>query len=447
MRPFARRASILLIPASLNLGVVYVVAPVLNGLLARGRTPDAAIGGYAIAMSVMALIALPQLRVQQLTLVFLDDRASARRLWRLVLGFAALSTAAAAAAAFTPARGLILDGVFGTRGALRGEAEAALLALAPFPGLAIVRTHLYGAALRIGRSGLVWAGTITGAAAVIAAAFLIQGLDPDAGARLAALAVSIGAAVETVVLAAGASKALRRDLAAAARPPPAYGAMLRFFAPLLVAAFLPTVTQPVVNAALTRAPEPEASVAAVALVFGASQVFMFALVGLQPTLLALLARGENPALTRRFANGVGLLSLAPLALVAFVPLLTSFVAHTVLGASGRLQDMTELGFRLLAPLPPILVQETICTSALLRVRRPRPLVIVNAIRLVGLLAILLIGVTATDLPGGPIGVAAIGGALVIEAAATVAFGLGAQRRLERDWELPPRALTRAPAGL
>ena len=96
--------------------------------------------------------------------------------------------------------------------------------------------------------------------------------------------------------------------------------------------------------------------------------------------------------------------------------------------------MTEAGLRILALLPPILVQEAIFTSAILRVRRAHFLVYVNAIRLVGLAAILLIGVNATNLSGGVIGVIAIGGALVIEAIATVAFGLGAQRQLERGWQ-------------
>ena len=200
-----------------------------------------------------------------------------------------------------------------------------------------------------------------------------------------------------------------------------------------MAAFLPAITQPVINAILTRAPEPEAGVAAVALTFGVNQIFLIALWGVQPTLLALMARGESPLAGRRFANIVGLITVVPAAVVAFIPPLTSVVVHDWLGASGRLQEMTETGLRLLALLPPVFVQEAIFTSALLRVRRAHVLVYINAIRLVGLVTILLIGVTATDLPGGVIGVAAIGGALVVEAVVTVAFGISSQRQLERGW--------------
>ena len=430
---FATRATTLLLPASLNLGITHVLAPVLNGLLARGVEPEAAISGYAIAMGVMGLVALPQMRIQQLTLVFLDDQVSLSRLRRFVALFALLSGAVAVVVAFTPVHDLILDGVFATSGTLRAESAAALVALAPFPLLAIVRTHLYGVALRISRPRLVWIGTASGAVAVLAVAALVLLLNPTAGSQIAAIAVTAGAAVETLVLVAGTTGSLRRDLNPGTNAAPTYGALLRFFGPLLVAAFLPAITQPVINAILTRAPEPEASVAAVSLTFGVNQIFLIALWGVQPTLLALMARGESPLAGRRFANIVGLITVAPAAVVAFIPPLTSLVVHDWLGASGRLQEMTETGLRLLALLPPIFVQEAIFTSALLRVRRAHVLVYVNAIRLVGLIAILLVGVTATDLPGGVIGVAAIGGALVVEAVATVALGLGAQRQLEGGW--------------
>ena len=430
---FAGRATTLLLPASLNLGITHVLAPVLNGLLARSVEPEAAISGYAIAMGVMGLVALPQMRIQQLTLVFLDDQVSLSRLRRFVALFALLSGAVAVVVAFTPVHDLLLDGVFATSGTLRAESAAALVALAPFPILAIVRTHLYGVALRIGRPRLIWIGTASGAIAVMAVAALVLLVDPTAGSQIAAVAVTAGAAVETLVLVAGTTGSLRRDLNPATQTAPSYSALLRFFGPLLVAAFLPAITQPVINAILTRAPDPEAGVAAVALTFGVNQIFLIALWGVQPTLLALMARGESPLAGRRFANIVGLITVVPAAVVAFIPPLTSVVVHDWLGASGRLQEMTETGLRLLALLPPVFVQEAIFTSALLRVRRAYVLVYINAIRLVGLVAILLIGVTATDLPGGVIGVAAIGGALVVEAVVTVAFGMSSQRQLERGW--------------
>ena len=124
-RPYLWRASTLLLPASLNLGISNVLAPLLNAMLARSVEPEAAIGGYAIALSIMMLVALPQLRIQQLTLVFLEDQASLRRIRVFVGVFAGLGGVVALLAAFTPIRDLLLDVVFATEGSLRDQTRLA----------------------------------------------------------------------------------------------------------------------------------------------------------------------------------------------------------------------------------------------------------------------------------------------------------------------------------
>ena len=432
-RPYLWKASTLLLPASLNLGISNVLAPLLNAMLARSVEPEAAIGGYAIALSIMMLVALPQLRIQQLTLVFLEDQASLWRIRVFVGVFAGLGGVVALLAAFTPIRDLLLDVVFATEGSLRDQTRLALIALVPFPVLAVIRTHLYGTALRINRPRLIWIGTGTGAATVMFVGLGISAVDANAGSPIAAIAVSAGAAAETVVLLWATNRPLQQTLRASQQPAPEYQALLRFFGPLLFAAFLPTVTTPIINAVLTRGPHPDTSVAAVALAWGVNQTFLVLMWGIQPTLLALMARGENPASGRRFAYVVAVVVAVPSAVVAFVPPLTSLVVHTLLGATGRLQDMTETGLRVLAALPPLLVQEAIYTSAILSTRKTRLIVYVNILRLAGLLVILGATVSFTDWSGGVIGVVAMGGSLVVEAITTMLYGYQSQKQLEDRW--------------
>jgi len=432
-RPYLWKASTLLLPASLNLGISNVLAPLLNAMLARSVEPEAAIGGYAIALSIMMLVALPQLRIQQLTLVFLEDQASLWRIRVFVAVFAGLGGVVALLAAFTPIRDLLLDVVFATEGSLRDQTRLALIALVPFPVLAVIRTHLYGTALRINRPRLIWIGTGTGAATVMIVGLGISAVDANAGSPIAAIAVSAGAAAETVILLWATNRPLQQTLRASQQPAPEYQALLRFFGPLLFAAFLPTVTTPIINAVLTRGPHPDTSVAAVALAWGVNQTFLVLMWGIQPTLLALMARGENPASGRRFAYVVAVVVAIPSAVVAFVPPLTSLVVHTLLGATGRLQDMTETGLRVLAALPPLLVQEAIYTSAILSTRKTRLIVYVNILRLAGLLVILGATVSFTDWSGGVIGVVAMGGSLVVEAITTMLYGYQSQKQLEDRW--------------
>lgn len=347
--------------------------------------------------------------------------------------FASISGVIAVLVALTPLRDVVLDGVFATTGSLRKQAAAALVALIPFPVLVVVRTYLYGIALRIGRHRVVWMGTFVGAVVVLVTGIGVFAIDPNAGSQIAAIAVSVGSAAEILVLVPATAQPLRRTLGRTQGRAPKYGVLLGFFAPLLIASLLPVITPLIINTMLTRGPHPETSVAAVALAFGVNQVFVILLCGVQPTLLSLMSRGGNPALGRRFANMVALFVTVPAAVVAFIPPLTSLVVHNWLGTSARLQDMTEAGIRLLSLLPLIFVQEAIFSSAILHTRRTRPIVYINIIRLLGLVAILAVASATTGWSGGVIGVVALGGALVVEAITTVMYGRRAQKHLELAW--------------
>ncbi len=139
------RAIALLLPSALNLGIAQILAPALNALLARTSDPEAAIGGFAVALGISGLVALPQLRIQQLTLVFLEGAASLRELRRFVAMFVAIVSAIALLLALTPLAGLVLEDLFATDGAIRDEAAVSLIALIPFR--LIVRRFAGGGAL------------------------------------------------------------------------------------------------------------------------------------------------------------------------------------------------------------------------------------------------------------------------------------------------------------
>ena len=70
---FTRRGVTLWLPASVNLGIASLLAPAMNALLARADDPEASIAGFSVALGVITIVALPQFRIQQLTLVFLHD--------------------------------------------------------------------------------------------------------------------------------------------------------------------------------------------------------------------------------------------------------------------------------------------------------------------------------------------------------------------------------------
>jgi O-antigen/teichoic acid export membrane protein len=169
-----------------------------------------------------------------------------------------------------------------------------------------------------------------------------------------------------------------------------------------------------------------------------NQLLILLLWGVQPTVLALLARGENPQQIARFTNAVGLSALVPPVLVAFVPAISEAMLHGLMGASGRLQELATAGLRILAFLPPILVQEQLFTSCLMRARRTRPILYVNLWRLASLLLFVVLALHLTGWSGAVIGVGATALALAIEAGASYLYGKGAFRLLAEQWQRADR---------
>jgi hypothetical protein len=423
------RAVALLLPSALNLGIAQILAPALNALLARTSDPEPAIGGFAVALGISGLVALPQLRIQHLTLVFLDGRKSRDALRRFVLLFVGVVTAAAVLVALTPLAGILLEYVFATDGALRDEAASSLIALVPFPALAVLRMHLYGIALRAERPRIVWGGTVGGATSVlvIATALLLAGSD---GAVLAAAAVSGGAAIECAAL-WFATQGIDADTALPDAGSLSQRTLHVFFLPLLFAAFLPAVSTPIIMAAVARAPEPNVSLAAFPL---AMSVFTFATLvagGVQPTVLALFSRGDEARGIGRFALLVGFVALGGILPVAWIPPLSELVVGDVLGAEGRLQDLTIVGLKVLSVLPPLMTLEQLYAAALLRTKRTRALVYVNAWRLLGLLLYVAI-VPLTGWSGAAIGAGAVTFTLTLEAVVAWLYGRGSFRELSQE---------------
>ena len=177
----------------------------------------------------------------------------------------------------------------------------------------------------------------------------------------------------------------------------------------------------------------ETSLAAIAVSLSVNQFLTIILWGLQPTVLALLGRGHDPRWIQRFANSIGLLAMVVAMVFAHVPPVTAFVLRDVVGTEGRLFESAQLGLRIFAPLPLILTQEQIYSSALMRVRRTRRILYINLIRLASLIGFVLIGLNVMDLRGVVLGIGAIAFTLVVEAAATYIYGRGAMRSVSRAW--------------
>ena len=166
--------------------VVTALMPLLSAVLTRTANPEVAIGGYGLALSISMFVSLPQLRIQQLTLVFFDNRASLKELRKFVWMWVILVTGIALVVAIPQTTELLLTTVFSVSGDLKENTAEALIWLIPLPGLLVLKMHLYGAVLRISRPRLAWIGTGAGAITTVAVAMFLFTTDFLKGSSIAA---------------------------------------------------------------------------------------------------------------------------------------------------------------------------------------------------------------------------------------------------------------------
>lgn len=414
----------LLLPTAANMTVVPILSLLLSGILTRTNNPDAAIGGFAVALGISMFVGLPQLRTQQLTLVFFDNHASLKQIRKFVSLWVAIVTIIALIVVIPSVTEYLLTSVFSVTGELKQNAQDALLWLIPLPALLIIKMHYYGAILRISKPRLAWYGTGAGAIAVVAVAITLFSTGLAHGASIAAIAMSAGTVAETATLAMLSINPIRKfkGVANEKNEEISMKAMILFFWPLLFAAMLPAGTQPILNAGMARSPEPDVSIAAVALSFYVFQLIAVATNGTQNTALALFASGYNPFRVRRFVLKVGAITFAIVALIAYIPPVTEFVIGDIMGAEGRLKELSSTGFRLLSVLPIALVMEQLYTAALMRARNTRPIIYINSLRLLTLTVWVIVTVNFTDLNGLWVGAGAWSLTLFLEAIYAYIFG-------------------------
>jgi hypothetical protein len=415
---FTRRAISLLMPSAATASASQALIPVLAAVLVRTTDAEAAISGFAVAFSIAILTGLPYVRVQQLTLVFLNDVNSLPTIRRFVLRWAGLSTLLIVIVAFTPLNSAILSGLFSVEPDVHQHAAAALRALAPFPGLLILRAHLHGVALRAEKPLVVWIGTFAGSAVVAVTVITLVGTDVLTGAVAGGIAFSTGAAIEVLLL-----LVLTRgvDFPGSGQRSVTIAEMTKFFWPLLVSALAPTLTQPVINAGMARAAEATVSIAAVSVAFGLFQTVSAATNGVQNAALALLALRFSEARVLRFMLAVGLSTTAATFVIGFVPPATDLVLGDILGTEGRLFELARFAFRLLSLLPVAMVLEQVYAARLMRARDTKPIVIINIARIIVLSTWVITTVNATSFTGAAVGAGAVSLTLLIEALMTTLY--------------------------
>ncbi|MEC7838300.1 MAG: hypothetical protein VX523_06250 [Chloroflexota bacterium] len=380
----------LLIPTAINLSITGFLFPILNAVMGRTERPELSISAFSIAFSILFFIALPNLRIQQLTIVYYKNFNKLKIHFFVVL-MALICLVISVLVIFTPISSFFLENIFVTKGDLRNSVENGLSLGFYIPLLLILKMHFYGISIVSNKSSLIWVGTTFGfvCACVLATLFFI--LDYE-GYKIGMLSFSLSLLLETLLIFFLVREYLLDNNYKIDRSIFFVADLFKFFVPLLFAAFLPAFTLPAVNACLTRLDNPEISISAVNVGFGIFGAVSFTINGCQSTILSLISNGYSYIKIREFSYFVGFLTLVICSVISWVNPINEFIFVNLFNLDGSLYKSTLLVFRLLSFLPPFLVMEQLYVGIIMHSKSTNPIIYINICRFLVLIITLGTGI-------------------------------------------------------
>ena len=411
-------------PLALNAVLVTLVGPIVNIVIGRASQPQLNLAAFWIAFSILLFAQSACQALQPVTVALLGGRElpGAIAVAALVTGLA--SAAAVLIVARTAAGELIFQRWLPVSPAASDLARAVLALLAPLPVLVGLRGVAAGVVVAARRTRLLAFATVARLVAVCAVAVLAR--RSGSGALAAAVALLIGLALETGLLASVAVPEWRARTRGvrAGKPPAATGDILRLGAPLAVTAALWTLTRPVASAILGRLPNPDLALASFGVVLPIVFVTgapLWAL--LDVTLVLPRSRHELRGILRFaacaslvLATGIGVLALPPLRGLAL---------HRGLNLAPPLAHAVAPALIVITLEPWLISTRAIAQALLMRARCGRSLLLLSPVKILVMIA--LGSTVVTLLPGANGALLAVGLVLGADLTDAVLYGLAAWR--------------------
>jgi hypothetical protein len=437
--PYGRLVRFLL-PLALTTFVASVMPQFLSGGIARGVRPTETLAAFALAWGIADFLASPLSQVRQLGLVLVARRRQAVQVLLFVSALGAALAALLAALALTPAGHWVVEDLHAASADLTRVVRLALFWLIPYPLLEAWQRWLSGLLIRVRRTEIVSAGMLGGMAAGMAT--VVVALPTDLVARhpvaLPLLVTYAGVGVNLIILGWGSLRTVRPRLDAAGAEAdnteltPAY--LARFFWPLALTMAIQGLSRPVINLFVSRGPDGEAALAALAVVYALAHLPYGWLNEIRSLPAAFHDTGA-PGLrrVRRFATGCGLLSFAVMLVAFALPPLRDALLGDLLALPEDVARRCHLPLLLFCFFPLTVALRSYLHGLALLQRRTASLAPSAPARLGAILAWLLI-VPAAWLPGASRGVAALLSGFLTEALAVWWFVHA--RRQRRPGTLP-----------
>ena len=310
------------LPLAASWALMGAEGPTISAFI--GNLPDeiAMLGGFGAAFALALVVEGPIIMLLAASTALCGDLESYRKVRRFMWAAAVALTAVHAAIAFTPLYDFIAQRIFDLPAEMVEPGRVGLQLLTPWTGCIAYRRFQQGLLIRFGRSKLVMVGTMLRLLTLVTVLPLCGWVFGLSGVASGTLAMSVAVLVEALFSGWAAAPVVREILPGQppAETPLHRRGFLAFYIPLAMTPLLTLLIQPAGQAAMTRMPNADLSLAAWPAVHGL--VFLVRSTGFafNEVVVALLARPDAKPALRRFTWVLGGSTMALLALLALSPL-------------------------------------------------------------------------------------------------------------------------------
>jgi len=372
--------------------------PFLAAVVARLPEPTLGLAAYGVAIAIAVLVESPVIMLLSAATALVEDAVSYRRLRAFANGLNAIATAMLCVILIPNVGAWLFQDVLGLPEAVARMTYGALWWFLPWPAAIGYRRFVQGVLIRSGQTRLVAYGTVIRLIGMSAGAIALATLTELPGASVGAAALSTGVVIEALVarwMAGGAIRTLLATPSPGVDPATIDGALgyreiARFYYPLALTSLIGLAIQPMLTFFMGRGVAPVVSLAVFPVV--GSLAFIFRAIGLsfQDAVIALLGEnGRGYPEIRRVAIGLGVISTAVLAAIAFTPL-SAVWFQTMSGLSPELSRYAVTAARAITPVPFLGVWLSLQRGVLMRNRRTRPITYATAIEIATVAAVFVI---------------------------------------------------------
>jgi hypothetical protein len=376
-------------------GVFFpLVPPIINAALARGPEPALALAAMGLVRSLSLPLVSPLFGMRQITTALVRDRDMMSHVRTASLVLSGGGTGLLLLLCLAPVYDWVVGTGMGIPPTLSRVAWPVLLVTATTPLLGVGRGFFQGVLIHYGRSGPIGFGALgylLSATLVIWPSVLFTRVD---GALLGALALCCG---QTVYLAlvwwparAVIQERMPRHSPRIQDHQRSVGYVVGFFVPLAVAAVLSAAGEPLVQAAMARAPHAMVSLAAFPVCTSVLFLAATPLWNVQQLVIAQAQDRRSYAAVRRFVLLLGLAWTAAMLLLGWTPL-AGWVFGGLIGVSGEVEALSISGFRWLGAAPLLLAGRSLYYGVLIGQSATRPIRTAAIVRLGVLVLALVLG--------------------------------------------------------